>query len=309
MEKVKHIRIDENTTISDLMFKMESAGVLGAGRLGRATSILTKILEDPDIFTFLAISGPLVPGGMRYLFADMIRDGFVDVIITSGANLVHDLLEAWGGYHIIGSMNSYDPKLREEGIGRIGDIFTKNEHFETLETNLHNFFDKLSDDGISSLTPSELMYKLGEQLSDENSIIRQAYLHNVKIFSPGLLDSMIGFHIWTYNQFGKMNLDFVKDMQYLSDLIFEVKKTGAIILGGGLTKHYTMGANILRDGLDYAIQITMDRPETGSLSGTPLNEGISWQKLRTSARFETVVGDVTALFPIILAAAYQRLKK
>jgi deoxyhypusine synthase len=100
-----------------------------------------------------------------------------------------------------------------------------------------------------------------------------------------------------------LSLDFVKDLRILGELVTNAKKTGAIMLGGGLTKHFTMGSTILRGGLDLAVQITLDRPEGGSLGGAPLEEGVSWQKVQTEANFETVIGDATIIFPIMILGA------
>ena len=131
----------------------------------------------------------------------------------------------------------------------------------------------------------------------------QASSRGVPIFSPGLMDSMLGFHLYTYSTMQELSLDFVKDLRILGQLVTDATSTGAIMLGGGLTKHFTMGSTILRGGLDLAVQITMDRPEAGSLGGAPLKEGVSWQKVQTEASFETVIGDATVLFPLLVIAA------
>ena len=116
---------------------------------------------------------------------------------------------------------------------------------------------------------------------------------------------MLGFHLYTFSTMNKMSLDFVKDLRILGEMVVEAKKTGAIMLGGGLTKHFTMGSTILRGGLDLAVQITLDRPEGGSLGGAPLKEGVSWQKVQTEASFETVIGDATIIFPLMIIAALE----
>jgi deoxyhypusine synthase len=104
-------------------------------------------------------------------------------------------------------------------------------------------------------------------------------------------------------------LNPIRDLHRLSDLMYESKKVGAIILGGGLPKHHILGASILRDGVDAAVQITLDRPEGGSLSGAPLEEAVSWRKARARSKLVTVIGDVTVIFPTMIAAAIERLEK
>jgi deoxyhypusine synthase len=287
-------------TVQDFVKAMEGVGVLGAGRLGRAASIVQRIFEDPECFTFLSMSGPMVPGGLRTTIADLVRKGYIDAIVTSGANIVHDLVEAYGGAHHRVPENMDDHELRNHGMGRIADIFVSEKDFEVFEKRIYEFLDTLPDELMHSLAPSEFLKELGSTLSDELSIMKQASAMNVPLFSPGMMDSMLGFHLYTYSTSRNLSLDFVKDMRILGDIINETTRTGALMLGGGLTKHFTMGSTILRGGLDFAVQITMDRPEGGSLGGAPLKEGVSWQKVQTEANYETVIGDATIIFPLLV---------
>jgi deoxyhypusine synthase len=191
-------------------------------------------------------------------------------------------------------------------MGRIADIFVHEKDFELFEKGIYKFLDSLSNEQLTTLAPSEFLTELGKTIEDNDSIVKQAANHNVPIFSPGLMDSMLGFHLYTYSTTKNLTLDFVKDLRILGNIVTEQKKTGAIMLGGGLTKHFTMGSTILRGGLDMAVQITLDRPEGGSLGGAPLVEGVSWQKVQTGANFETVIGDATILFPLIVLGSLQR---
>lgn len=307
MDKVSHIPPDANTTVSDFVQSMLKVGVLGAGRLGRAVSIVSTIFKDPECLTYLSMSGPMVPGGLKHVIAHLVKEGYIDVIITSGANIVHDLVEAYGGAHYRVPARKDDTELREAGMGRIADLYVKEEDFETFESKTYEFLESLSDEERTTLAPSEFLNKLGHTIDDDNSIVRQAALKNVPIFSPGLMDSMLGFHLYTFSTTNKLNLDFVKDLRILGEIVIESKKTGAIMLGGGLTKHFTMGSTILKGGLDLAIQITLDRPEGGSLGGAPLEEGVSWQKVQTEASFESVIGDATIIFPLMIIAALDEI--
>jgi len=302
LDRVIHVDSGQVKSPKDLVDAMHSVGVLGAGRLGRAATITRSMFTDPDCFTFLSLSGPMVPGGLRRVIKDLVENELVDTIIASGANIVHDLIEAYGGAHYRTPPGKTDVDLRRSGLGRIADIFVKEEDFETLEKEIYHFLDTLDEELRTTLSPSELLQRIGKSLNDPNSILFQATRKNIPIFSPGLMDSMLGFHLYTYSTTKLLSLDFVKDLRILGAMVTETKRTGAIILGGGLTKHFTMGSNILRGGLDLAIQITLDRPEGGSLSGAPLKEGVSWQKVQEKARFETVIGDATILFPLLVMA-------
>jgi deoxyhypusine synthase len=303
LDRVNHIDPEKTASISEFVEAMSSVGVLGAGRLGRATDITKRIFKDTECFTFLSMSGPMVPGGLRNLVSYLVEKGHVDAIITSGANIVHDLVEAFGSGHYRVPPSKDDYELREAGMGRIADIYVQEKDFELFEKEIYSFLDSLSKVQLTTLAPSEFLSQLGRTIEDSTSILKQASEKEVPIFSPGLMDSMLGFHLYTYSTTKNLSLDFVKDLRILGDIVTKQKKTGAIMLGGGLTKHFTMGSTILRGGLDMAVQITLDRPEGGSLGGAPLEEGISWQKMQTEANFETVIGDATIIFPLMVIGA------
>ncbi|MGY5875788.1 MAG: deoxyhypusine synthase [Candidatus Thorarchaeota archaeon] len=303
MDRVQHIDLKRESTIQEFVSALSNVGVLGAGRLGRAASIVSRMFKDADCFTFLSMSGPMVPGGLRRIFSQLVENGLVDAIVTSGANIVHDLVEAYGGSHHRVPSQKGDKDLREAGMGRIADLYVHENDFAVFEKHIYEFLDNLPKEKITTLAPSEFLGELGTTLKDPASIVRQAALKNVPIFSPGLMDSMLGFHLYTYSTTKELRLDFVKDLRILGEIVTATKKTGAIMLGGGLTKHFTMGSTILRGGLDLAIQVTLDRPEGGSLGGAPLEEGVSWQKVQTEANFETVIGDATIIFPLIILGA------
>ncbi|MDO9044398.1 MAG: deoxyhypusine synthase [Methanobacteriaceae archaeon] len=299
--QVNHVKISKDMKISDFIEEMGNSGVLGAGRVYRATKLLSEMIEDPDLNIFLSVAGPMVPGGMRDIIADLIKNGIIKVLITSGANLTHDLLESFGGSHYR-NYGFDDEKLHDSGMGRIGDIYTKSEDFEIFENEINKILEKIADETeITSI--QDFIRHIGTQITDENSIIKAAVDNNVPIYAPGIIDSMLGLQLWMFNQSNKLGLDAVADMHQLSDIVFESEKVGAVILGGGLPKHYALASNLLKGGVDAAIQITMDRSETGSLGGAPLEEAKSWAKARAGSNLVTVIGDATVLFPLVLAGA------
>jgi len=303
--KVNQINVEKNMTISDLLDQFDESGVLGAGRVARACNILTDMISDEDMSVFLSLGGPLIPGGMRNIVSKMIKDGHVDLIVSSGANITHDLVEAFGGSHYRHEGKD-DEELNEEGIGRIADINVGSDDFTIFETEIIKIFEKISSEK-KSVSIQELLHEIGLMVDDENSFVANAAKNDIPIFAPGLIDSMTGLQLWIFSQDHDFVVDAVADMHYLSDIVFESEKVGAILLGGGLTKHYTLASNVIKGGLDAAIQITMDRPEAGSLGGAPLEEAKSWAKARCGSSLASVVGDVTVIFPLIYAAALDRL--
>ncbi|MDR2624168.1 MAG: deoxyhypusine synthase [Methanobrevibacter sp.] len=304
--KVKQIDIKKNMTVKELIDEFDLSGVLGAGRVGRAVELLSKMISDKDTKIFLSMGGPFVPGGLRNIIVQMIKNRQIDALITSGANITHDLLESFGGSHYRG-YGFNDDRLNHEGIGRIGDVYTKNKDFEVFEKEITNILSEIAIFN-SIISIKDLLREVGKKIKDENSILKAAYENDVSIFAPGLVDSMLGLQLWMFTQDHDFMVDVVRDMHDLSDLVFEAERVGAIILGGGLPKHYTLASNLLKGGVDSAIQITMDRSETGSLSGAPLEEAKSWSKAKVESDLVTVIGDVTIIFPLILAGAVDRIK-
>jgi deoxyhypusine synthase len=322
------MNIKKKMSVIQIIDEFENSGVLGAGKVAKACKLLSNMIIDQDMKIFLSIAGPLVPGGLRNVISSMIKNKQIDVLITSGANITHDLLEAFGGRHYR-NFGFDDEKLNEEGMGRIGDLYTKSEDFEVFETEILAILDKISkklandnnsevecgsgkdysskndySSGIISI--KDLLYEIGQLIEDENSILKIASENNVPIFAPGLIDSMLGLQLWMFTQDKELKVDAVRDMHDLSDIVFDSKRVGAVLLGGGLPKHYTLASNLLKGGVDAGIQITMDRSETGSLSGAPLEEAKSWSKAKCGSNLVSVVGDVTVLFPLILVGALDK---
>ena len=303
--KVNQINVYDDMKIIDLINQFDESGVLGAGRVARACNILADMIQDEDMNVFMSLGGPLIPGGMRNVVTKMIDDGHVDLIVSSGANITHDLVEAFGGSHYRHEGRD-DEDLNADGIGRIADINVGSDDFTVFETEIIKIFEKISSKK-KVVSIQELLYEIGLLVEDENSFVATAARNNVPIFAPGLIDSMMGLQLWIFTQDHDFTISAVGDMPYLSDIVFESEKVGAILLGGGLTKHYTLASNVIKGGLDAAIQITMDRPESGSLGGAPLEEAKSWAKARCGSSLASVVGDVTIIFPLIYAAALDKI--
>ena len=303
--KVNQIDVDNSMKIIDLINQFDGSGVLGAGRVARACNILADMIQDEDMSLFMSLGGPLIPGGMRNIVTKMINEGHVDLIISSGANITHDLVEAFGGAHYRHEGKD-DEELNEEGIGRIADINVGSDDFTIFESEITSIFEKIASEK-QTVSIQELLYEIGLLVDDENSFVATAARKNVPIFAPGLIDSMMGLQLWIFSQDHDFVVDAVADMHYLSDIVFESEKVGAVLLGCGLTKHYTLASNVIKGGLDAAIQITMDRPEAGSLGGAPLEEAKSWAKAKCGSSLASIVGDVTVIFPLIYAAALDKI--
>jgi deoxyhypusine synthase len=310
MKRVEQMRLRAGMSVGELAEEMRRAGVIGAGRVGRAVEIVAEMFSEPDYTVFLSLSGPLVPSGMRLIFADLIRDGHVDAVVTNGANMVHDIVEAMGKTHMVGRTDVDDVELREKGINRAYDIFIEDDTWQALESYMGGILDGLSEERRVDVPIHGLLREIGLGLDDEDSLLFNAAKKGVPIFSPGFLDSMLGIPLWMYSKRERLVINPLRDFDLLGEMVYDAKKSGAIILGGGTPKHHTQYMNTLREGLDAAVQISSARVDDGSLSGAPLRESVSWGKLK-GERLEmtsTIFGDVTIVFPLIVAAALERIQ-
>jgi deoxyhypusine synthase len=301
------MQVRKGLSAEELVEQMQRCGVLGAGKIGKATELTAKMFGDPDYTVFLTLAGALVPGGLRSVISDLIREEYVNVLVTTGANMVHDMVEALGYSHYIGTFQAEDARLKAEKIGRIGDIYVQQQAFEALEKWLDKALNDISENERQRIAPSTILNEIGKRIRDKDSILANAARRNVPIICPGLADSIAGFQLWMFSQDKKLVMDSLLDVKKLVEIVYEAKKAGIIILGGGWPKHFTLFANTFREGVDSAVQITMDRPEPGGLSGASLDEAISWSKVRSKGGAVTVVCDATIAFPLIVAAALSRL--
>jgi len=306
---VKQMKLRRGITVGALIDEMRACGVLGAGRIGEAAELTAEMFSSPEYTVFLTMAGPLVPGGLRGIISDLIDEGYVDVVVTTGANLVHDMVEALGHKHMIGTFLAEDQRLKAENIGRIGDIYIEQKAFIDLEKWMHKVLEAIPEEKREHISVAELLFEMGKQIPDSESILAVAARKGVPIICPAFVDSIAGFHLWVFGQHRKIRIDPLLDVGRLMDKVFEAKKVGIIILGGGHPKHFALFANTFREGVDSAIQITMDRPEHGGLSGATLEEAISWGKIKPEGKAVTVICDVTIAFPLIVAAALEKLGK
>jgi len=296
-------------SVSQLVKQMKATGVLGAGKIGEAAELVSEMFNDPDYTVFLTLAGPIVPAGFRRIIGDLIENECVNVLVTTGANMVHDMVEALGYRHLVGTFTAEDRRLRKENIGRIGDIYIEQEAFQGLEKWLFKTVEAIPEEKRQHISAAELLSEIGKRIKDKESILAIATRKNVPIICPAFVDSIAGFQLWTFGQDKTLRIDPLLDVTVLMDKVYEAKKAGIIMLGGGVPKHFALFANTFREGVDAAVQITMDRPEPGGLSGASLEEAISWGKVKPKGKAVTVICDVTIAFPLIVAAALENHRK
>lgn len=304
LKPIKHIKIKKGIKAVELVAGMKDTG-FSAKTLGEASEILESAIKDKECKVFFGMAGALVPGGMREIIIDMLERGYVDVFVTTGANLTHDLIEALGFRHYKGSANIDDKELNKKGLDRIYNVFMKEEVYEAIEDFFNQNFDELS----KATSPREFLWKLGELLP-ARSILKTCYKKKIPIFCPALTDSGIGLMIWGQIIRKKnISLDFFADLAEIIELSWQSKKTAVFYVGGGVPKNFIQQALQFTKPASFGVQITTDRAEPGGSSGAPLREGVSWGKMSSKAIFVDVFCDATIALPLLYASLIDRLKK
>ncbi|MEM3694243.1 MAG: deoxyhypusine synthase [Candidatus Bathyarchaeia archaeon] len=307
--EVRDMKLWEGMRIQELVRQMGFSGGFSAKSVAKGVEILTEMFRDEDCKIFLSFPACIVATGLRGALADLVRRGFVDAIITAGGTFDHDLARAWGGSYYHGSFYADDVELHKVDIHRLGNIFIPMENYGILlEAKMKPVLEEIAKGG-ARLSVRELAMEFGSRLEDPNSILFQAARAKVPIYSLGILDSAFGSQLFFFAQTRDFQVDFWKDMKELIELVMEAKKTGAIIIGGGISKHTLIWFNQFRGGLDMAVSITTAVEYDGSLSGARLREAISWGKVKEGAKEVTIDGEATVLLPLMLTAAYEGLKE
>jgi deoxyhypusine synthase len=312
-EPVQHVRVTGRLSVDELIQQFRGSCSFGAGRLSDACDIYERMVRDDDCTIFLAVAGAVVPAGMRSLIADLIRERLVDVVVSTGANMVHDTIEALGGHHYKGHWLVDDSTLFKYHIYRIYDVFVPEEDFVKLDYKLASIFDEIAAENEGkSLASDEFARELGKRLHDPNSILRVAYEAGVPVFLPAVRDSEFGFAHWLHasrkNVKHTLMLDAFKDVPRIVGYCNRSARNGMVIIGGGVPRNTIQSAALAsKKGMDYAVIITMDRPEPGGLSGSTLEETVSWGKVKSQADKVMVIGDATIVFPLIVASVIERL--
>ncbi|MDF1530765.1 MAG: deoxyhypusine synthase [ANME-2 cluster archaeon] len=301
---INHAYITSDMSVDELVNQL-SGCAFGAGRLAEAVDIYTTMLGDSECTKFFGLAGAMVPAGMRTIVSSLIRDGHIDVLVTTGANLVHDIIESLGLHHFKGSDLVDDIQLKHDRVNRIYDVFLPEEHFTNVEEFLQTTYSELEGQTISI---RELLTHIGSKLEDKDSLLKCACDAEIPIYCPAIQDSIVGLQAWLFRQTGKLVVDAFADMREFMDICYEAKRAGAVLIGGGVPKNYILQSMLVtpRD-FDYAIQLTTDRPDPGGLSGATLDEAQSWGKVGENAKAMTVYGDATITLPIMVAAARSRL--
>ncbi len=317
-EPIRGIRPVSDMTVNELVESFDGCG-LSAASVAEAAAITTRMFDDPECTVVMSLAGALVPAGLRGAIADVIRWGHVDGLVTTGASLTHDTIEAIGGHHhhgetvSEGDRRAHDEALREAGIDRIYNVYLPQKHFAALESHCwERVFPTLEGESVSieALTRrlGEANRAANEGVDADPGIAAAAAEAEVPIFCPAIQDSILGLQAWLYSRTHSFGVDALRDMTTLTEIGTAKDRAGVFLVAGGVPKNFALQSQLVTPGAyDYAVQFTMDPEATGGLSGASLDEARSWGKLEAEAENVTVRGDAMVTVPLVLAAVYDRL--
>ncbi len=289
-----------STSVRELVGQMRHAG-LQATQVGQAAEVIEEMQKEKAVI-ILTFTTNLVTSGLREVFAELVKQKKVHAIITAIGSVEEDLMKTLVPFEQ-GSFDADDWQLREQGRNRVGNIIIPNEAYVRLEKALQPFFAKEFEKQQKLgrlLAPNEIIRDLGLELKDERSILFWAAKNNIPIFCPAPTDGAFGLQLYFFKQkHPTFGIDVAGDLKPLGQLVLDANKTGGIILGGGVAKHHAIGANILREGFDYAVYVSTGTPFDGSLSGARVNEAVSWGKVSSKAKIVHVEADASIVFPLL----------
>jgi deoxyhypusine synthase len=307
------IQIDRDRSVAGLLAKMESTGFQGRN-LATAHQVWLNMLADNST-VFMGISGALVAAGMRRLIAYLIKNHYIDVLVSTGANLFHDMHETLGRYHYLGSPRPDERDMRESGVVRIHDTYASEVEFREADEWVGNFANTLEH--ARPYSTRDFLHLLGRELSEiatEDGILTSAYKAKVPIYCPAITDSPIGIGIAAsrIDRKNPFQFDVIQDVVEMAQIVAKSANTGVVLFGGGSPKNFiqqagttatTIKANVR--GHKYAVQVVTAGPQYGSLSGNPVEDVGSWGRLARDADRVTVNVDATIAMPLLVTALSQ----
>lgn len=308
-DAVEDYDFSKSMSVDELVLQMERGWGFTAGKLAVGVNILESMVRERGCVKFLSFTGNLVATGTRGVFKELVKRKLVDVVVTTCGTLDHDVARSWKQY-FKGSFVMNDAKLREEGINRLGNVLVPNDSYGIIiEKKMQTLLGDLWKEGVKEVSSSQFCREIGLRTCNESSILYWAARNNIPVFVPGITDGAVGYQTWLFSQDHDFRLNLLKDSGQLNDIVYAAKKTGALLVGGGISKHHTLWWNQFRDGLDYAVYISTADEWDGSLSGARPTEAVSWGKISEKAKRIMIEGDASLILPIMASSLLDRIGK
>jgi deoxyhypusine synthase len=282
-----------------------------ASNLGHAITIIRKMIENKAKI-FLAFTSNMVSSGVREIIRYLVEHKMVHCLITTAGGIEEDIIKTLKPF-VLGSFRSDGKYLYEEGVNRTGNLFVTNDRYTEFEKFMNPFLEKVYKEQKKMkkiFCTSDLIGKMGGYVKDKSSYLHWAHKNKIPVFCPALTDGSLGDLLFFKKQkYRDFQVDIVEDMSRIVKITLNAEKTGLIVLGGGVAKHYTLNAQIFREGCDYAVYINTGNEFDGSDSGAATDEAMTWGKIKTNALQTKVTGDATIIFPLVIAGVLDGLKK
>jgi deoxyhypusine synthase len=294
--------------INKIFEQMSKSGGFESRNLADGLYALTDMIKDENCLKFLSFVAAITSTGLRGVIKDMIKKKWFDVVITTCGALDHDIARHFSNYNQ-GSFTMDDAELTKQNIHRLGNVLVPMESYgPIIEEKMQSFLEEEYAKGTREMSTEDICRMIGSHLG-EDSFLYWAYKNDVKVIVPGIVDGAVGSQIWMFSQkHADFKLNIIKDSDTLAGLIFKAKKSGALMLGGGISKHHTLWWNQYRSGLDFAVYITTAQEFDGSLSGALVREAISWGKVTQDAKQTTIHAELTTVLPFLYLALLTMLE-
>jgi len=305
---VEDISINEDTPIEKIFEQMSKSGGFESRNLAVSLDILTTMIKDDNCQKFLSFVAAIMSTGLRGIVKDMLKNKWFNVVITTCGALDHDIARHFSNYNE-GSFTLDDVMLAKENIHRLGNVLVPMDSYGPLiEEKMQLFLEEEYNKGTREMSTEDICKMIGSHLG-EDSFLYWASKNDIKVIVPGIVDGAVGSQIWMFTQkHADFKLNITKDADTLSGIVFKAKKSGALMLGGGISKHHTLWWNQYRDGLDFAVYITTAQEFDGSSSGALVREAISWGKVTQNAKQTTIHAELTTALPFLYSALLSKLK-
>jgi len=296
---VEDFSITKDIQINKIFEQMSKSGGFESRNLADGLYALTDMIKDENCLKFLSFVAAITSTGLRGVIKDMIKKKWFDVVITTCGALDHDIARHFSNYNQ-GSFTMDDAELTKQNIHRLGNVLVPMESYgPIIEEKMQSFLEEEYAKGTREMSTEDICRMIGSHLG-EDSFLYWAYKNDVKVIVPGIVDGAVGSQIWMFSQkHTDFKLNIIKDSDTLAGLIFKAKKSGALMLGGGISKHHTLWWNQYRSGLDFAVYITTAQEFDGSLSGALVREAISWGKVTQDAKQTTIHAELTTVLPFL----------
>lgn len=289
---------------------LESYGSTGiqASNFHKAVEIINEMISS-SAFIYLGYTSNMVTSGIREIIRYLAEHKKVNVLVTTAGGIEEDIIKCLGNFKL-GDFRLSGKELREKGINRAGNILVPNSRYCAFEDFvipiLEEFYQRQKESG-EVVTPSELIWKLGEKIDNKNSIYYWAWKNEIPVFCPAITDGSLGDMIYFFkSKHPDFKVDVAEDIWKINNTTLGIKKSGMIILGEGIVKHHICITNMFRNGADYAVYINTAPEYDGSDSGALPEEAVSWGKILPDAKRIKVYSEASLVFPLIVARTFAK---